>query len=211
MSAPRRSWNACCPSLKSRLRALSETVTLDLRASPSPQDNATLVTLTTARISTGACDYAIARHTAGKSVPAHREQAYWIPTASRVARHGCGGLVSPASRSALIPAGSHWSGGAVEQVAMPTSRHRDRSTPWPIWPTALPRCHVRSRVVMLLKTNLKMARRGIVRSHRRLPAQPDGDGVLLQSGRRPRLVQPRQLARLSFAFGCDHHLSCVMR
>ena len=33
-------------SLKSRLRALSETVTLDLRASPSPQDNATLVTLT---------------------------------------------------------------------------------------------------------------------------------------------------------------------
>lgn len=189
-------------SLKSRLRALSETVTLDLRASPSPQDNATLVTLSTA---------------------AHQHRR--VRLRYRTPHHNGHGAGFRESKRDVDPYGLAWRARQWYMVGWCHLRRDLRSFRFDrIQHAELlsgPGAHFEAPqsfdalaylahgvatlpraigVVVLLKTDLKTAREELFEAIGVFQPDPAGEGVLLHSQADDLDWYARQLARLSCAF-----------
>lgn len=189
-------------SLKSRLRALSETVTLDLRASPSPQDNATLVTLTTAAHQHRRVHLRYRSPYSGESGKGFRESErdmdpyglawrarHWYVVGWCHLRRDLRSfrLDRIEAVELLSGPGAHFE--APQSFDAMAYLARSVAT--------LPRA---IRVVVLLKTDLKTAREELFEAIGVFQPNPDGDGVLLHSQADDLGWYARQLARLSFAF-----------
>jgi len=188
--------------LKLRLRALSETVTLDLRASPSAHDNATLVTLSTAahqhrrvrlRYRTPRHDdQATGFRTSEREVDpyglAWRARQWYVVGWCHLRRDLRSFRLDRITHAALLsgPAAHFEAPQAFD--AMAYLAHSVATLPRAI------------RVVVLLKTDLKTARDELFEAIGVLQLAPGGDGVLLHGQADDLNWYARQLARLSFAF-----------
>ena len=179
--------------LKTRLRALSETVTLDLRASPSASDNETLMTLSTAAHQR----QRVHLHYRSPAGDAHRESERdfdpyglawrarrWYVVGWCHLRHDLRSFrLERITQVALVPA--HFD--APQSFdAMAYLVHGVATLPRAI------------SVIVLLKTDLKTAREELFEAMGVF--QPCADGVLLHSQTDDLHWYARQLARLPFAF-----------
>jgi len=185
-------------ALKTRLRALSETVTLDLRDSPSPRDNAALVTLSTAahqrlrvrlryRTPQGAAVRESERAVDPYGLAWRGRQWYvvgWCHLRRDLRSFRLDRIVDV---EALHGPSAHFEAPAAFD-AMAYLAHSVATLPRAI------------RIVVHLKTDLKTAREQLFEAIGVFQPAPGGDGVLLHSQADDLDWYARQLAGLSFAF-----------
>lgn len=189
-------------SLKARLRAVSETITLDLRAANSPADNAKLITLCSAahqhrRVrlryrtpdgSAAATPFRESERDFDAYGLAWRGRQWYVVGWCHLRRELRSFRVDRIAEVELL-------GGCDNHFAAPQAFDAMAYLAHSV--STLPRA---TGVVVLLKTDLKRAREELFEAIGVFQPDPDGDGVLLHGQADDLDWYARQLARLSFAF-----------